>query len=230
MRLTSSLTMPSRLLRPRQTPVTVHATGTYFFKSEPGKQFWCCLAGFDLLRVLPPRAVSVRLPRLLRRRRCTRDAGEPFKYVAGGGEVIRGWDQGVLGMEEGETREIHIPATEGYCNLSRSVPPMLRAGVLAHACRHAIKSAHLADMETRATRHATFPRTPTLSSILRYIFPARRCKNDSHARERARLARTEDMVLDETNAFHAAQVLQVRRSTELGRICGPGAQHVCVLM
>jgi len=45
----------------------------------------------------------------------TRDPGqEPFAYRAGVGEVITGWDQGCLGMGVGETRELLIPANEGY--------------------------------------------------------------------------------------------------------------------
>lgn len=45
----------------------------------------------------------------------TRDAGaEPFEYAAGVGGVIRGWDQGCMGMRQGETRQLLIPPTEGY--------------------------------------------------------------------------------------------------------------------
>eukprot|EP00035_Acanthoeca_spectabilis_P020244 m.431837 g.431837 ORF g.431837 m.431837 type:complete len:118 (+) comp17354_c0_seq1:81-434(+) len=45
----------------------------------------------------------------------TKDPGqEPFKYQAGVGGVITGWDQGCLGMKLGEERELVIPAHEGY--------------------------------------------------------------------------------------------------------------------
>merc|ERR1712093_551818 len=45
----------------------------------------------------------------------TKDPGqEPFGYQAGVGGVITGWDQGCLGMEVGEVRELLIPANEGY--------------------------------------------------------------------------------------------------------------------
>ena len=37
-----------------------------------------------------------------------------FHYEAGHGAVIIGWDQGALGMREGEVRELIIPAEEGY--------------------------------------------------------------------------------------------------------------------
>ena len=39
---------------------------------------------------------------------------EPFAYVAGVGEVVRGWDEGCVGMRVGETRRLSIPASEGY--------------------------------------------------------------------------------------------------------------------
>lgn len=46
---------------------------------------------------------------------CTEDPGQsPFKYQAGVGQVITGWDQGLLGMKIGEKRELLIPACEGY--------------------------------------------------------------------------------------------------------------------
>merc|ERR1712224_893911 len=45
----------------------------------------------------------------------TKDPGQkPFEYQAGVGGVISGWDQGCLGMLEGEERELIIPADEGY--------------------------------------------------------------------------------------------------------------------
>jgi U3 small nucleolar RNA-associated protein 21 len=45
----------------------------------------------------------------------TKDPGqEPFQYQAGVGQVITGWDQGLLGMQLGEVRELLIPADEGY--------------------------------------------------------------------------------------------------------------------
>ena len=45
----------------------------------------------------------------------TKDPGQqPFSYVAGVGQVITGWDQGLLGMTQGEERLVVIPAEEGY--------------------------------------------------------------------------------------------------------------------
>ena len=45
----------------------------------------------------------------------TKDPGQqPFKYQAGVGGVITGWDMGLLGAKKGETRKLKIPAAEGY--------------------------------------------------------------------------------------------------------------------
>lgn len=39
---------------------------------------------------------------------------EPFPFTLGGGEVIKGWDQGVEGMKVGGRRELVIPASLAY--------------------------------------------------------------------------------------------------------------------
>ncbi|XP_026189750.1 uncharacterized protein LOC34619082 [Cyclospora cayetanensis] len=70
----------------RSQRVTVHATGSVLQADGSAKKFWS-----------------------------TKDPGQqPFTWQAGLGQVIAGWDQGVLGMHLGEARMIYIPAKMGY--------------------------------------------------------------------------------------------------------------------
>lgn len=44
----------------------------------------------------------------------SRDRNDPFAFRVGGGEVIKGWDQGVAGMKVGGQRRLVIPPDLGY--------------------------------------------------------------------------------------------------------------------
>lgn len=44
----------------------------------------------------------------------SRTAGQPFRFPVGTGQVIKGWDQGVIGMKVGESRRLIIPADLAY--------------------------------------------------------------------------------------------------------------------
>ena len=65
--------------------VSVHYTGWLLFGGEKGKQF-------DSSRSRP----------------------SPFEFSLGGGEVIKGWDEGVQGMKVGGSRKLTIPPSLGY--------------------------------------------------------------------------------------------------------------------
>ena len=44
----------------------------------------------------------------------SRKRGRPFKFTLGKGQVIKGWDQGLLDMCEGDKRTLTIPPHLGY--------------------------------------------------------------------------------------------------------------------
>ena len=65
--------------------VTVHYTGWLFEQEQRGKKFDSSV-----------------------------DRKEPFRFNLGGGQVIKGWDEGVAGMKVGGKRVLTIPAELGY--------------------------------------------------------------------------------------------------------------------
>ena len=42
------------------------------------------------------------------------DRGQPFEFTIGVGQVIQGWDEGVMSMKVGGKRQLRIPASLGY--------------------------------------------------------------------------------------------------------------------
>ncbi|KAI8053295.1 FK506-binding protein 2 [Syncephalis plumigaleata] len=49
--------------------------------------------------------------------------GVPFEFTLGMGQVIKGWDQGIVGMCIGEKRKLVFPAEYGYGSLGS--PPTI---------------------------------------------------------------------------------------------------------
>jgi len=52
--------------------------------------------------------------------------GDPFSFTLGSGQVIKGWDQGLVGMCEGEKRKLIIPSDMGYG--ASGSPPKIPGG------------------------------------------------------------------------------------------------------
>jgi hypothetical protein len=53
----------------------------------------------------------------------TRPGRQPFRFVLGQGRVIKGWDQGLVGMQVGGTRRLVIPPALAYGSKGRPGVP-----------------------------------------------------------------------------------------------------------
>lgn len=50
---------------------------------------------------------------------------DPFTLTLGAGQVIKGWDEGLIGMKAGEKRKLTVPAELGYgaSGFGSKIPP-----------------------------------------------------------------------------------------------------------
>jgi FKBP-type peptidyl-prolyl cis-trans isomerase len=55
----------------------------------------------------------------------SKDGGQPFSFQLGAGQVIKGWDQGLVGMKVGGTRKLVIPPALAYgsAGSGSTIPP-----------------------------------------------------------------------------------------------------------
>lgn len=55
----------------------------------------------------------------------SRDRGRPLKFSIGGGQVIKGWDEGIAKMSVGETSRLTVSPDYGYgaAGSANVVPP-----------------------------------------------------------------------------------------------------------
>lgn len=58
------------------------------------------------------------------------DRNQPFRFVLGAGQVIRGWELGVSGMKVGGQRKLIIPPDLGYG--AAGFPPVIPPNSVLH--------------------------------------------------------------------------------------------------
>lgn len=95
--------------------------------SPSGLQYWDIVAGTGPTAT-PGNVVKVHYSGFLttgEKFDSSRDRGEPFSFPLGGGQVIKGWDEGVAGMKVGGQRQLRIPPALGYgaSGAGATIPP-----------------------------------------------------------------------------------------------------------
>jgi FKBP-type peptidyl-prolyl cis-trans isomerase len=82
------------------------------------------MASGDGLAALPGKTVRVHYQGWLEDGTIFDSSDEPFEFRVGAGNVIPGWEFGVLGMLEGEVRRLWIPSDLAYGEIGcHGIPP-----------------------------------------------------------------------------------------------------------
>jgi FKBP-type peptidyl-prolyl cis-trans isomerase len=110
----TSTKKPATAARPNtNAPTKVTGEGT---KTPSGLQYWDIKQGTGAT-ALRGQKVTVHYTGWLtsgKKFDSSVDAGQPFSFTLGEGEVIKGWDEGVAGMKVGGKRQLRIPPQLAY--------------------------------------------------------------------------------------------------------------------
>jgi FKBP-type peptidyl-prolyl cis-trans isomerase len=92
-----------------------------------GLQYWDTVVGTGATAI-PGNSVKVHYTGFLttgQKFDSSRDRGEAFSFPLGAGQVIKGWDEGVAGMQVGGQRQLRIPPELGYgaTGAGGAIPP-----------------------------------------------------------------------------------------------------------
>ncbi len=137
----------------------------------------------------------------------SRKRSRPFDFVLGRGQVIKGWDQGVVGMKVGGRRKLVIPPSLAYG--ARGQPPTIPADSTLTF------DVELLALEHAAAADAAHPRVITARHILIQYMGARSAESAIvRTREQARAVATE--VLARAKAGDDFGRLAIEYSDEAG--------------